>query len=337
MANAKKRGRPRCVYDVDLLRTMAWYHWCEQLSGLPVPMRIELLVSDDHFWHRDIGGYAYPGIFAKYRNGKKNAGKYIVNKTELKIKGSRYWYDHPLWLMAASSIENLEKLYSYAHCSSFSLLQDVFSPIPIKRLLTNQRPYDFRKSLEIINKQSDAEALTACLGLIHEARILGNKLPLYDLKDIAFKIFQRAISEPPLCHIAKQLFDYLNLEFFSDRRDISFWEDYVREIDIENIIDRNSAILRFIKESGLLKNHIQPPLACLYLAEQQLPPPILNTIINDPSTWHRNGLHKSREVKGFVRALRKWENSQISPIRNHHSHRKRIRPSILHKGINISP
>lgn len=170
-----------------------------------------------------------------------------------------------------------------------------------------QRKPNIPRQLKALNRESDFDALVACLGIMREWEYSGSRWEFdhYDAARTARQIFLRLVACSPFRYMAGQFFNHLRKYFFT-RKYICGWSLNLDEI-AETLADRmnfRNAIILMAEDLCLIRAAELDQLGCLYVAETL-------GLGNVYSTFHRllrsdSEVKKDLLAKRFVRRLRRW-------------------------------
>jgi hypothetical protein len=124
------------------------------------------------------------------------------------------------------------------------------------------------KTFQALDRMSDIEALTACLGLSSEAEYLNNEYQHFLSAVTAFRIFLRLSISHPLSETAPAILDYLNPRFFSAAYDhIPRRGPGANGVDLHLETSIRTSIVLILEDFGVLSPDRSKKRACLYLAD----------------------------------------------------------------------
>jgi len=308
----KRRGRPT-KGPLESLKVKLWFWAVAGRLGVTTGYAMEKYFSPETVRQGPNGGTIRSCKFDKYKRGEHVPEPELVDRIESEFPGTKKFLNHPFWIIAKTPITDIEEFYiqlSNLRPEISKLL--FFSPIDKVRMPIRQLTGPFG-TIEDLIKESDWDALTACIGLIQEANYLGG-IQKYYLKHYTrrtYGVFLPVISQHPFTQIAHELFDYLR-EHFLDRPEDAEWTKKLDSTYLDGHIYVYQTMLLIIEDLGILKHHFLAPPSCLYLAERYLKVSVIEKIHELSLSGKYHEATKLPEIKKLTRSLRRWEKKKVA-------------------------
>lgn len=298
-------GRPP-KKEIEEIQATRWYWKVCFASKLQCPRAIELAVSPETFKKRADGGWSYPGSFAKYRNGTLPQNR-TVAKTDSKFefKGISEAIYHPFWAVADPTSE-IEEVYTQLARLRPDITDRLFETLPRNRKMVVRRHSHICGTLEFLNKRSDLDALTVCLGLIHEDKFSGKESEYPIIERVALQIYLRIATRGSLSMVSYKLFLYLKEYFLQNPRNQE-WQQYLETLPFSDVLTLNSYMLHLIDDLNILKSHTFAPPSCLYVAENIIAQSQILPLFDKLHSPEKESVKNNPEIIELTRSLRFWE------------------------------
>jgi len=312
----KRRGRPTNG-PLESLKVKLWFWAVAGRVGATTGYALEKYFSPETVKPGPNGGTIRSCRFDKYKRGEHVPDPALVDRIESEFPGTKLFLEHPFWTIAKTPLTDIEEFYiqlSNLRPEISELL--FFSPInrgrmPVRRMTG---PYG---TIEDLIKESDWDALTACIGLIQEAKYLYSNEPGYLQHCLerytrrTLGVFLPAISQQPFPRIAHELFSYLRENFLNRPQD----EAWIRKLDSTNLdghIYVYQSMLLIIEDLDIFKHYYFAPHSCLHLAESHLNGALILKIQRLFMSGNFHEVPKLPEIKNLTRCLRRWEKKRIA-------------------------
>lgn len=310
-----KRGPKIKISEVDFIRGRLWVKGALLISGLPNPTAIEHLVSPKSIKPRSSNpsGFISPCHFNQINRGEVSAGKKIVDKTNHKIPGSEFWYNHCFWEIIRQPPPSRSQLIYYLQKALPSDVNNLFKTQHLRN--KNQKHFfeknDISLAFEKLEQLSTWDSFCVVLIFImlsdsddehDKTETLNYLIPL------AIRIYSNFVSVKPFIYIAEELYEYLYSTLFKSF--IPYLHNKLPSSD-ELIVKVGlySTCLDFVDTLGLLKNHKRAPTSCLYIIKKLLFTNCIFSILSEnieDLTITEEDLTIIQEVAD---ELTKWENN----------------------------
>lgn len=264
----------------------------------------ELFVKGLKKFPRKDGSAIKPGQLDKYKRGENVPMDKTIDKYEGKsgynLDHLRRVIHHSFWDVIDEPILSLDKLYP-------SLLR--LKP-NIRDLLfySFSKKGCFRKSGNFLEEEkyfaetSDLDSLTACIGLMHECRLQGDFLHEYFAIRGSFFIFTNILVVYRFNRFAKELFDYMQPNFFYSSHNKE-WSERIKDFNFEKHIWLQETLILIAEDIGLLKYYnleeyiFFSSIYGQYINESNFP-----ILINGS----RADIYKIPEIKNLAHRLDVW-------------------------------
>ena len=302
-----RRGRP-ANGPLESLKVKLWIALVAAKVGKKTGYGLEKHFSPETIRIATDGGTIRSCKFDKYIRGEHVPEPELVDKIEIEFPGTKAVLEHPFWVIANPSITGIEALYNELNKLRSGITKLLFfTPLDSGRM-PNRTHNKWDEQINLLVKESDWDALTACIGLIQEARYLGNPPQpmqhLYAKKTLG--VFLPAISQYPFTKIADELFLYLREHFLENKKDKD-WTKILNEIELDKHILTYQNMRMLIEDLQIFQTHFFTPQQCLYIADKYLKPPVIAKIFHLFYNGQFRAANNLPEVKKLKRCLRKWE------------------------------
>ena len=315
-----KRGRKRKYGATDFTRTKCWALLVKDVSDLPTFTDVERRLLPHTFSKKndtDVGGWSSSCAFNHYFSGIKVACPKHIDLAEAayKGKGTRDFYYHPFWDLIKFSSNNIEELYL-----SLARLRPGISNLLFYNSNIGERPHrrpltEVNETLDKLDKESDFDALTACIGLLIEAKLFSNgvhciftsiTIPL-----IIHRVFKRVASSFPFYNVADDLYADIHDNHLR-KNDTEDGKEYYDLLNVQQRIDDNRRILKYIKDNHVLRYHNAVPLTCLHLSEPYITNALIYELRRQKTSEELFKIRQSLGIRNMTRCIRRWENKLIA-------------------------
>ena len=288
-----RRGRPR-RNEIEVLQTKAWF-WAVAMrlgvtSGYAVEKRFPTVTSKNKDSKRSCK-------YDKYKRGQHSPEQDVIDRIEDDLPRTKSIYEHPLWQVATCPCSGLDNIYHQLHRLRPELVDLIFQSAGNQR-----KPERYATIFESLGKEGDIEALTACIGLIQEAKYYGYERLDFIYTHPTFRVFCRSISERPYSYISVEFHKHLTNNIL----DNPIGRQLAKAVPASFVSEYgwlNEARLTIIDDFDIFKGELAPPRACLHIAEKYLTASVIQRIFEPEKN---PGIYKLPELKNLRRTLKRW-------------------------------
>lgn len=300
-------GRPpRC--EIDALRAKTWFWAVANRLHTRTGYALEKRFSPEKM-QRENGITKRPCQYDKYRRGEHSPRPSLINKIDRELPGTAAYADHCFWRVAKSPAIGLDELHDHLASLRPEIVDLLFYRRKRPGGTRERRARAYPATFQRLGREGDWDALTACIGVIQEARHYGEDVVYQFYTKPTFAVFRRLISSPPLYEVSSELFAYLVRNFLNNP-DGQQIQNNVRRTGIQALARMTTNRILLIEDLYLLKKFGMTPTACLHVAEPYLPADVLyriDTLIRD-GDWQR--VRQLPEIRKLAKALKRWEDKQ---------------------------
>jgi len=292
-----------------------WYWQIADKLEKTTDYGVEKHFYPDKFKKRTDGGTGHTSKFNKYKNGKHEPEPEQIQKAEIDAPGSETLLEHSFWAVIHMPVISKEDIYLQLIKLKPSIVDFLFTSYRPAGQVPTRRENPLFEDIDRLYKESDWDALTACLGIVQESRITNrfNALPFFEhnyLK-LAINLFCKLICQRPFFIIKDELLEYLHEHFFDKCTDAT-WVAYYKDFNIEIKIQRYQYIVYLIEHLKIFKQHDHIPTACLYFTDKYLTKSVFLEIHLYEDTGQHKKISQIPEIKNMTRSLRRWEKKVLA-------------------------
>jgi len=309
----RRRGRPP-RNEIETLMTKAWFIEAGHCLGSYSGYAFEQVFSHEKVVTSD-GVTKRPCKFDKYKNGQHTPNRDVIEAVDKVCQGTKSIIEHPFWEVAKCPCIDLKKLYEQLLKLRPELIDLLFYTDEHGRAKYQRRRASYMNTFEALGKEGDIEALTACIGLIQEAKFYGDDLMWFIYTRPTFAVFRRSISEPPFIYLAEELYAYL-VKYILDNPTGEEISDNIQSDTIDGLAFLSNTRLLLIEDYDLLKHYFVAPRSCLHVAERYLDATTIKRIWDLTVSGHSAEVPKLQQFKKLTRALKRWEMKHMPPTRH---------------------
>jgi hypothetical protein len=300
----RRPGRP-ARDPIDTLKTKVWYWGVAHCLGTQSAYALE-----KHFSREKIsvenGVTHRPCKFDKYKRGEHTPSKALIEQVDKEFPGTRYVFDHVFWEVARCPCLDINGLYERLSHLRPAIARMLFYPTQGRGNTPNRKDRTYASVFEALRKEGDWDALTACIGLIQEARFFGDEGMYIVFTRPAFAVFRRFVSSFPFYMVANELYAYLMM-YLLDNPIGQKIQGSMSGVDVRDLASLSTSRILLIEDLDLLKKHFYADKSCLYVAERYLTAPVIMKITNYIEARRWSEVYKMSEIKNLARALQRWE------------------------------
>jgi hypothetical protein len=306
-SSAKRPGRPPNG-PIDRIRVMVWL-WAVAIAlGKKSGYALEL-----HFTPEKVQRYKgitkRPCKFDKFKRGDHVPKPELVDMIEEQVPGTKVWLEHPLWKVAKTSVTNIDELYKILGNLRPGISELLF---PNHNKNGHYEKIQFsEKLLKKLDKEGDIDALTACLGLIYEAKYYNNKLQHWLTARKTFRIFLRVFTLYQLTPVAQDVFEYIRDNFLDSEIDKQ-WCQSLKALNIESFISFKRDTLLLIEDLYIFKHFTKAPASCLYFTDRYIPISVFQHFYEYYGDDRLEKISRHPQIKKLTRCLRRWESKTLT-------------------------
>lgn len=307
----KRPGRPH-KSPLASPQVRAWFWAVSARARKSSGYALEKFFSEEKIKRRD-GIVVRPCKFDKYKRGEHIPSPTLVDKVETELPNTKRWLIHPFWKIASTTTDNIDinVLYELLYTLRPEIRDLLFfhnTSFP-QRLM--RRPENGFELLKKFNKESDLDALTACIGVLKELEYFDINYLIYFAPKIILKIFRRAFCVSPLYIVANDVFQYLKYEYLLIPGEDD-WNIHVHSHNPISLIEHYQILLCIFEDLGLLNDYPYKSLNCLYLADKYFNKETYVKINHFFSRGEHGELLKLPEIRKFKRRIRNKNTNHIS-------------------------
>lgn len=299
----KQRGRPAKGPSAKF-KAQYFHHEITRRCPHQTNHANELFIKGLNKYPKKNEYYIKSGQLDKYARGENEPKDETIDKYEIALHRNldslRFVLHHPFWNIIEKNNLKLNELYSLLSKLSPDITELVFMSYDNDTYVRKDNTHT--KENKFLRRKNDLDALTTSIGLIHECRLMNHRLREYFLIRNSFFIFTNVIAAYDFYPFAKELFEYLRTSFFYSPVDEE-WSDSIKDFNIENSIFRQTSLILFAEDCGLLKNYtLEEQLFFLAICDDYITPQIFSEIFSDK----KYELLKMPEIKKLSRRLKDW-------------------------------
>ncbi len=313
--HGRRRGRPP-RNDIETVSTIAWFKCASHKLGKNSGYAFEQKFCQGKISTRDDGSIQRPRRFDYYKSGLHTPNRSAIDMVDEACSGTKAIIELPLWEVTRSPCTDLNKLYAQLHRLRPELVDLLFYRIRNGASGYERRQIDYMTTFQTLKKEGDIEALTACIGLIQEAKYYGYEAMDFMYTKPTFAVFRRAVSESPLYLVAEEFFEYFMEHILNTPAADEIRTNVSSEI-INGLIWSTIYRLDLIDDLRILRSGKYPPRSCLHIAERYLTIPVIREIGDLQTDDQWDGIYnKLPAIRNLTRALKRWETKNM-PVTRH--------------------
>lgn len=203
----RRPGRPPRS-DIDILKAKCWFWAVARRLGSSSGYALEKYFMPEKM--TSVNGVTKPSyIFNTYKRGEHTPSPAQVELVERKAPGTTLYIEHPFWEVARTPCTDLDSLYNHLLLLRPEITRLLFYPPRREGVAPMRRERSYMSTFDILRKEGDWDALTACIGLIQEAKYYGDKWQYISYTRQTFSVFRRFVSQYPFSDISYELYTYL--------------------------------------------------------------------------------------------------------------------------------
>jgi len=284
-----------------VLRAHTWYSAVQLRSRGASDYALEKRFSEAP--RSDGQPWISTGNWRAYRRGRVPE-RSLVDRVELDFPGTRVWLDLLFWESIRLPAPDFERIYSLLAHVRADIADLLFVRAGFDKARLERRPRTV-ETFQELDRKSDIESLTACIGLIREAEFLGNKAQHFQGVSTAVRIFLRLAASWPLAETAPAILEYLTGCVFN-----TTYEHVPRPgpagsgIPLSVQIRWRNSVVILLEDFEVLTTDHARKRACLYLADVYGLGRAVKELeaINRTADWRV--VKSARVVRWFARRLR---------------------------------
>lgn len=300
-------GRPRRSL-IEPIRAKTWFWGLAAHMRMPSAYALEMHFSPQRV-QRAHGITKRPCKYDKYQRGIHSPSPSLVRAADEEAPGTALYAEHCFWKVAEWPPREIGDIYGYLSTLRPEITDLVFLPSRNDGLARTRRPRSTLATFQALAREADWDALTACIGLIQEAKCLGYEEQYVFYTKPTFTVFRRFAWRQPFVMVAEELFAYL-VEHFLDNPDGEMFAKYARDAGLGNLLRLSDYRASLIEDLELLQTHFFTPPPCLHIAESYLHGPVLERALKLRFSGRLDQVARMPEVRNMAKALRRWEAKQ---------------------------
>ncbi len=300
-------GRPRRP-EIDALRTKTWFWAVAHRLGAHSGYAMEKLFSPEKL-QQSNGVTKRPCKFDKYRRGEHAPRPALITEVDEQIPGTAAYADHCFWRVAQWPPIEIDELHEHLASLRPEIADVLFHRARNGGPSLERKPRAYPATFRELRRHGDWDALTACIGVIQEAKPYREEAAYAFYTKATFAVIRRFVAKPPFLDVAEELFEYL-MRRFLDNPDGQVLCQQVSRFGIRTFASLTTHRILLIDDLCLLRQSGIPPVSCLHVAEPYLPADVLHHIEKLYGAGEWRAVRQLPEIRKLAKALKRWEAKQ---------------------------
>ena len=213
--------------------------------------------------------------------------------------------NHPFWRIARYPCSNMGDLYRDLYALRPGIRQLLFAESSENKTYPQRSGKPIVHLFETLSREGDLDALSACLGLIHELKHQDRTFFDFIYTRPTYAVFRRCFAEHLLPQMSINWFAYLFKHFLDNPQGKALYQPLSPEI-ISGLANLSSLRTWFVRALNTLDPGI-PIAPCLHVAERYLSVDLLYEMTHLVQYQGGVKLKNDPRIMKLCRALKRWQ------------------------------